>query len=53
MLEVTGYTGKHSLNTLHVVIYQSKTIFIATTMRKLNFRYRIFKNEEYEEMVLV
>jgi hypothetical protein len=49
MLEVTCYCGKHSLITLHVVTYQTKTIFIATTVRRLKFRYGIFKNEEYEE----
>jgi len=56
MLEVTGYPGKHSIITLHVVTYQTKTIFLATTVRKLKFRYRIFKNEEhskYGEMVVV
>jgi hypothetical protein len=51
MLEVTGYPGKHSLITLHVVTYQTKTIFIATTVRTLKFRCRIFMNEEYEEDV--
>jgi hypothetical protein len=52
MLEVTGYPGKHSLTTLHVVPYQTKTISIETTVRKLMFRYRIYENE-YGEMVLV
>ena len=49
MLEVTRYCGKHSLITLRVVTCQTKTIFIATTVRRLKFRYGIFKNEEYEE----
>jgi hypothetical protein len=48
MMEVTAYPGKYIVTTQHVVSPHKETIFKATTVRKLNPKYRIFKNEEYE-----